>query len=272
MHDFDTASLREDFDPTYTGGKLERHWLLESLTEFHQDRLITDILFKVKGGKEANVYCCAAHPETGMTHLAAKVYRPEAFRAMKNDALYRLGREEVDAQGKAIRDSRGQRAMAKRTRTGRAMRSASWIHAEYGALCALFDAGVPVPEPVSLNERAILMGWVGDAARAAPTLHEVDLEPAEAQRVFDAVIQGIADMLACNRIHGDLSPYNILFHAGQAVIIDLPQCVDPDTHPAAAMLLARDVERVCDYFTRHGVRCDARHVTEQLREGRHRMR
>lgn len=264
MHHYESASIDGAFEPTYTGGKLERVFLLESLTEFYNDQLITDILFKVKGGKEANVYCCAAHPQIGEKLVAAKVYRPEAFRAMKNDGLYRLGREETSADGKAIRDKRALRAMHKRTKTGRAMRSASWINYEYQALCDLYDAGVQVPKPVSLNERAILMEYLGDETRAAPTLHETTLGPDVARRVFDSLLRDVGTMLQHNRVHGDLSPYNVLYHDDRAVIIDLPQCIDPQTHPQGRSLLLRDIDRLCTYFARMGVSRNRDLVTHDL--------
>ncbi len=252
------------FNPTYTGGRLERAFLLESMAEFYDDRLIGDILFKVKGGKEANVYACSAFGSRGGGLLAAKVYRPEAFRAMKNDQLYRLGREETAADGKAIRDSRALRAMHKRTKVGRALRSGSWIQAEYRALCDCYDAGLAVPEPVSMNERVILMSFIGDEDGAAPTLHDVRLEVEEAQRASDALFEQVAGMLELGRIHGDLSAYNVLYHRGEPVVIDLPQCVDPHTHPAAYELLRRDVERLCSYFARCGVERDPAGVTAEL--------
>lgn len=264
MHFETPASPEGAFEPTYTGGKLERAFLLEALTEFYDDQLITDILYKVKGGKEANVYCCAVHPRHGGGLLAAKVYRPEAFRSMKNDGLYRLGREETSAEGKAIRDNRALRAMRKRTKTGRAMRSASWIHHEYQSLCDLYDAGADVPEPVAINAQAILMDFIGDETRAAPTLHETSLDPGRARRVFDALLQNVALMLDRQRVHGDLSPYNVLFHQERAVIIDLPQCVNPHTHPQGYTLLLRDVDRLCGYFARMGVPREAGRVTDEL--------
>lgn len=264
MHCPDFVPFDGTFEPTYSGGRLEGQWLLEALGEFHESNLITDILYKVKGGKEANVYCCAAHPDTGEALLAAKVYRPEAFRAMKNDGLYRLGREERSADGKAIRDKRAQRAMHKRTAIGKAMRSASWINHEYGALCEVFDAGVAVPEPIAINERTILMTYLGDAARAAPTLHEADLDRPAARAAFDVVTDSIARMLETGHVHGDLSAYNILYHHDRPFIIDLPQTVDPHTHPMARELLRRDVDRVCDYFRRRGLDCDPAGLTNDL--------
>ena len=51
-------------------------------------------------------------------------------------------------------------------------------------------------------------------------------------------------MLALDRVHGDLSPYNLLWHDGLAWIIDVPQMVDPRENANARTLLERDLENV----------------------------
>ena len=264
MNPEDPIDPDESFTPSYTGTRNEQLWIQETLGEFYQDQLITDVLYKVKGGKEANVYCCAAHPDTGFDLIAAKVYRPQQFRAMKNDRLYRLGRQELTTEGKAVRDARALRAVHQASRFGQELRSASWIRFEYDALCDLYEAGVNVPLPIAIGQRAILMEFLGDHVRGAPTLHETALERAEAHELFRQVILDVEAMLDHHRIHADLSAYNILYIEGRVAIIDLPQCVDPHTHPLAFMLLSRDVERVCQYFVRQEVECDANSLTERL--------
>ena len=57
-------------------------------------------------------------------------------------------------------------------------------------------------------------------------------------------------MLALDRVHGDLSPYNLLWHADQAWIIDVPQMVDPRENANARTLLERDLENVWRYCSR----------------------
>lgn len=254
----------EPYKTSYGGTRNERAWIDESLGEFFDDQLITDVLYKVKGGKEANVYCCVAHPDTGYELLAAKLYRPTQFRAMKNDGRYRIGRNEVSREGKAIRDSRARRAMTKRTTKGQAFRSMSWIHHEYNALKQLYKAGCDVPEPIAINERAILMRYIGDQSGAAPTLQEIHLETSDAIAMYQRIEKNIEIMLSCSRIHGDLSAYNILYDDGVPVIIDLPQAVDPHKHPEAHSLLQRDIDRVCSYFRKQGVDCDASKVMTRL--------
>jgi hypothetical protein len=66
----------------------ESEWVVEHLLRFYQTKIITRVLRRVKGGKEANVYCCAAHPDTGLEFIAAKIYRPRLMRALRNDAQY----------------------------------------------------------------------------------------------------------------------------------------------------------------------------------------
>ena len=94
---------RRGFNPTYMGSKHERQWILTYLGQFYEDHFILDVVRQVKGGKEATVYCCKAHPSTGVDWIAAKVYRPRAFRNLRNDAVYRKGREVIGEEGKQVR-------------------------------------------------------------------------------------------------------------------------------------------------------------------------
>ncbi len=53
----------------------DRTALVSTIKSFYAKNLITDVLNIVKGGKEATVYRCQAHPCTGEEFLVAKVYR-----------------------------------------------------------------------------------------------------------------------------------------------------------------------------------------------------
>src|SRR5215831_9566069 len=64
----------------------------EALDFFFAEGMITEILYQVKSGKEATIYCCEAHPSTGMELIAAKIYRSRNQRNFKNDAIYLEGR------------------------------------------------------------------------------------------------------------------------------------------------------------------------------------
>ena len=106
-------------------------------------RLLTDVLCRVKGGKEANVYCCQSHPGVGMELLAAKLYRPRMLRNLRNDARYRQGRDYLDEFGKVIHDSRLLVAIRKGTSIGKETSHTSWLEHEYRTLEVLRAAGLP---------------------------------------------------------------------------------------------------------------------------------
>ena len=118
-----------NFEPTFTGSRQERKYIRESLGEFYEDRLFTDVLYRVQGGKEANVYRCAAHPATGEKWLAVKVYRPRMFRNLRNDHRYRQGRTTLMPNGRPVkaRDKRLKRAMAGKTNLGKQVSHISWL-------------------------------------------------------------------------------------------------------------------------------------------------
>jgi RIO kinase 1 len=244
---------RRTWKPTFTGSRQERAWIRDSLGGFREDRWFTDVLYRAAGGKEATVYCCRAHPSTGLDLIAAKVFRPRMFRAMRNDHLYKMGRGFLDADGKYVRDSRSARALRKKTRFGRRLDSASWCHHEVKTLRTLHAAGADVPRLLASSENAILMEFVGDERGPAPTLQTVRLPRGEAHRLFRRMIRNVEIMLAERCVHADLSAYNVLHRYPDVRVIDFPQTVDADRHPAAFELFARDVDRLCRYFVRQGV-------------------
>jgi len=253
-----------DFTPSFSGGRQESAWIQGALSDLYDDLWFDDIAFRVKGGKEATVYCCNAHPSTERELLAAKVFRPTMFRSLRNDALYRVGRETLDGESKSIRDTRRKRALEKRTTFGRALAKASWCQHEYRTLAELHAAGADVPEPLVCGASAILMEFIGDRHGAAPVLQDVRLAPAEAERLLDRLLENVRLLLARYRIHGDLSAYNILYWEGEVRLIDFPQAIDAINHPMAFELFTRDIDRLCRYFTRQGVACDPTGIALEL--------
>jgi RIO kinase 1 len=252
------------FTPTYCGSRYEREWIISFLGRFYDDKLITDVLRQVKGGKEANVYCCAAHAATGLDLIAAKVYRPRAFRHLRNDARYRQGRAILDERGKVVRDDGLLSAIRKKSATGLEAAHASWIEHEYQALDLLYRAGADVPRPVSHGNSTILMEYFGAVDTPAPLLQDVTLDRDEAHGLFRRLMRNVELMLANNRIHGDLSAYNVLYWEGDVRLIDFPQAVSPRENPEALAIFERDVTRLCQYFTRQGVSADARAIAADV--------
>lgn len=258
------AELQPSFTTSFHPAAHERVWLLGYLEPFYNAQIITDVLDKVKGGKEANVYCCAAHPSTGLEFIAAKVYRPRMFRNLRNDARYRQGRELKDEEGKVTTGRREVLAMQQKTRFGLLLRQSGWLNAEFETMQALYEAGADVPKPMTHSDNVILMEYVGAEGAPAATLNQVTLEAEEALPMFEQLVDNLAIMLACHRVHADFSAYNILYFEGEFKVIDFPQAVDPRRNPEAADLFVRDVERLCQYFARYHIHRDAHALADAL--------
>ena len=242
----------------------ERQWVIESAGPFYEDELITDLTRLVKGGKEANVYCCAAHPATGLDLIAGKIYRPRAFRHLRNDFRYRQGRAHLDALGKTIRDERMLRAIRKKTGVGQEAVHVSWIEHEYRTLELLHRAGADVPRPIAHDDSTIVMEYFGEAQTPAPLLQDVALDRAEAQSLFQRLMHNVELMLAHGRIHADLSAFNVLYWEGDVRLIDFPQAVSPHENSEAFDIFRRDVVRLCQYFHRQGVAADPHRLAADL--------
>ncbi len=254
----------DSFAPTYRGSRHEQHWILTYLGPFYESGHIVDVLYQVRGGKEANVYCCRAHPSQGVDFLAAKLYRPRMFRNLRNDGAYREGRELMGQGGQPVRDRRSLAAVKRGTGYGKQVVHASWLNHEYHTLELLHAAGCDVPKPHAMGENVILMDYQGDETRGAPTLGQVRLEQDEAKRLFDQLMGDVEVMLRVGRVHGDLSAYNVLYWEGRISIIDVPQAFDPWNNPNAYALFTRDVERVCQYFDRYGIAHDSSQIAHDL--------
>jgi len=215
----------------------------------------------LKTGKEADVFLVERavpdDPDQACL-LAAKRYRTADHRLFRRDGAY--------TEGRRVRNSRDGRAMAGKTDFGRAVEADLWAQAEWSALKRLFEAGVPVPYPVELDGREILMEFIPDAEAgamvAAPRLHQVRPKAAQLEMLFDQLLGALRTMAGLGVVHGDLSPYNTLVaDAGERiprlVIIDVPQLVDLAANPNAVDFLHRDCSNMAQWFTSKGRPVDA---------------
>lgn len=254
---------RKTFKFTYKAARFEEWWLLETLGAFYEKKWISDVLKKVKVGKEASVYLCKP-ADINLPLLAAKIYRPSSLRSLKNVQEYRVGRLDLDVDGHKLWKEADVKAATKRTSYGEEVRHTSWIAYEYKTMEDLFNAGADVPKPYAKEKNAILMRFIGDLATAAPILNSVSLTSTESKILFERVIHNIDLMLKHNCIHGDLSAYNILYWQGEIKLIDFPQIVIPESNPSAWKIFQRDVMRVCQYFSAQGLACDPQKIATDL--------
>ena len=128
----------------------------------------------------------------------------------------------------------------------------------------LHAAGADVPRPIGHVSNAILMEYLGDVNDPAPNLNSVVLSRTAARVMFKRLLWHVELMLKHNRIHSDLSAYNILYWESKAVVIDFPQAVVALTNPHAFDLLQRDIERLRQYFARYGIQANAPALAARL--------
>ncbi|HEY3218976.1 MAG TPA: RIO1 family regulatory kinase/ATPase [Candidatus Limnocylindria bacterium] len=217
----------------------------------------------LKTGKESEVHLVARTGAGRTVLLAEKRFRARERRAFRNDFTYR-GMWENGPR-------RESRAIAKATRFGHEVLHSRWIANEWGNLVHLHAAGVTVPPPVELLDDGYRMAFIGDGRAAAPRLSVVDLDTQTEKRVWGELLDEITAMVAADRVHGDLSAYNVLWWRGRAVLIDFSQTVDVVAHPSARELLVRDIEALGGYFTRRGVRHDRDWVLARVGADDHRF-
>lgn len=236
-------ALERDMDREETDAELRDGG---EFAPFYATGLITEVLGALKSGKEAQVWICRAdRAKAGSDLVAAKVYKPMQGRGFRNAAVYDDG-----LRGMPEREAR---AIRTKTGFGRAVEQSVWVYREWERLNQLHEVGVAVPRPITMQGSVIVMEFVGSEDGPAPQLKDVRLAGDEAKSAFKWLLYDIELMLGANVVHGDLSPFNILWHQDRSFVIDLPQAVDPRFNKQARALLERDVRNVCAYFQRLGV-------------------
>jgi RIO kinase 1 len=211
--------------------------MIDPLAPLVADGIIDEVFSRLKSGKEADIYLV----QHGGQLVAAKVYKDRAVRSFQNNAAYK--------EGRAVRSSRTQRAIDKGSRFGKQAAEDAWKTRESEALATLHAAGVRVPKPQLFYEGVLLMDVVVDAeGRPAPRLIDAAVPRERAAELYADLRQQAVRMLACDLIHGDLSPYNVLLAWNGPTVIDLPQVVGAAHNSQAERFFRRDLEAIRSFF------------------------
>ncbi|ELZ10109.1 RIO-like kinase [Halovivax asiaticus JCM 14624] len=183
----------------------------------------------ISTGKEANVYQALGPDDT---EVAVKVYRINAssFRQMRS---YLEGDPRFEGLGGKKKDV-----------------VLAWVKKEFANLRRAERAGVRVPEPIATERNVLVMEYIGDEAGRARRLGEVTIE--NPQTAYEVLREYMRRLYAAGIVHGDLSEYNVVFHDGQLIVIDLGQAVTVH-HPNSREFLERDCTNVASFFRRQGV-------------------
>lgn len=212
----------------------------ESLIPLVEQGLIQEVIRPLRSGKEAQIYLVHADGE----ERVAKVYKETHQRSFKHRSQY--------TEGRTVRNTRDQRAMRRQSNYGKKREESAWRSSEADIIYLLHAAEVTVPEPYNFVENVLIMALVRDAkGLPAPRLADVQLKPAEAQKVFDHLLAETVRMLCAGVVHGDLSEFNVLMSGDGPVIIDFPQAVDAAKNRNAKKILLRDVANLERLLSRH---------------------
>jgi RIO kinase 1 len=228
--------------PTQRGPRPYPRWLVTELAAVDTELGI------LKTGKEADVFLVRRGvPGTQRSCLlAAKRYRSAEHRMFHRRSEY--------LEGRRVRESRVNRAMANKSAAGRAMIATQWAAAEFAALSQLSAAGLPVPYPVQVLGTELLLEFVGDPdGTPAPRLAEIRPDPASLMALWDQLVLALCMLARLGFAHGDLSAFNLLVDQGRLVMIDMPQVVDVIANPRGGEFLDRDAANVARWFAARGL-------------------
>jgi RIO kinase 1 len=126
-----------------------------------------------------------------------------------------------------------------------------WVRKEHRNLIRLEREGLRVPEPLGVLNNVLVMEYIGDETGPSPKLREIEVTDAES--VFTQLVHFLATCWQKARlVHGDFSPYNILWHEDKPLVIDVGQAVALQ-HPRAQEFLVRDIERLVTWAKANGI-------------------
>ncbi|WP_181685135.1 serine/threonine-protein kinase Rio1 [Halorhabdus salina] len=138
----------------------------------------------------------------------------------------------------------------------------AWVRKEFANLKRAQQAGVRVPNPIAVERNVLVMEYIAtDAEGRAKRLNEVNIENPET--AFEVLREYMRRLYDAGLVHGDLSEYNVVFHEGELVVIDLGQAVTVHS-PNADDFLQRDCENVANFFAGEGVEVTAEELYNDI--------
>ncbi len=206
----------------------------------------------ISTGKEANVFYADGRDEEGNEiPIAVKIYRIETSEFYKMDE-YLFGDKRFDLR-----------------RISKKELIYVWTEKEFRNLVRAYEAGVNVPKPIKHFKNIILMRFIGEDEKPAPTLADLGNELKElvdVERLFDEVVENMKKLYSkAELVHADLSEYNIMLFEDKPWFIDMGQSVLID-HPMAMSYLERDIRNVLRFFRKFGIRMDVDELKERILE------
>lgn len=210
-----------------------------ALAYLHKKGLFSELLYEHYSGKEATIYVLES--EKGL--LAAKLYLDARIRSFQRDELYQ--------EGRFITNNKAKKAMATAKKFGITPEQASWVSSEFQFLSDLFEAGLPVPEPIEVAGKVLLMEFIGDEDAPAPRVSDVRLDWKDGAKLFEDSLNLYARLLKLGYVHGDFSAYNMLLRDDELVLIDFPQTIKWREHPKPIKVMEQDMKGLTMSFSKY---------------------
>ena len=202
---------------------------LMSLYKLMKNGLIDTLDFPIARGKEAHVF----HGTSQNGPIAVKIFHTSNA-VFKNLVQYIEGDPRFGGLKRRHRDLVD-----------------IWVRKEFRNLSRLEKWGLAVPTPLGVHRNVLVMEYLGTPTAPSPRLRDVEVP--DAQAVYDELLEFLAvTWQKANMVHGDFSPYNIMWHGDRPVVIDVGQAV-VQSHPKSQEFLVRDVTRLVEWAKKSGL-------------------
>ena len=126
-----------------------------------------------------------------------------------------------------------------------------WVRKEFRNLSRLTEMGFIGSQTARHSQERPSNGISWNLNCAFPRLRDVEIsDPAP---VYEELLEFLAvTWQKANMVHGDFSPYNIMWHGDKPVVIDVGQAV-VQSHPKSQEFLVRDVTRLVEWANKNGL-------------------
>ncbi len=225
---------RKDRDQFKTVEEVFDSFTLAHLDKLKRKGVIGELKGVVSSGKESRVYWGVS---PSGRDLAVKIYLSVTAEFRKSIKKYILG----DPRFESIPRGNFRKLIYE------------WTRKEYRNLRRLRASGVRVPEPLGFQGNILVMEFLGEKGYRAPLLVEIigELGEVELEDLKWEILEQLK-LIVCEAglVHGDLSPFNLIYWRGKPWIIDVSQAV-PHNHPLAVEFLQRDIHNITAFLNQY---------------------
>jgi RIO kinase 1 len=136
-----------------------------------------------------------------------------------------------------------------------------WTRKEFKNLQLADAAGVRVPRPIAFLKNILVMEYIGNPPRPAPTFAETEVDETD----YDWTSETIGRLWKkAKLVHADLSEFNVFKTDKERVLFDMGSAV-LSSHPQSEEFLKRDVSNMVRFFRKRGiVKADADSWMEKI--------